>query len=239
MFRTLLFTVAALLIASDTPAAPVPVGPKADDTVAYSTAKLLKYRKVQKELKMTAEQRINVLDALEDIEEDYEKRLLMLDKLPNAPDEAFQKVEKDRLKAVEKLLTSTGEKALTPVQRTRLRQVGWQVSGPAAFADPLVQKALQLDDDQKKAATALAEQAKDKAELYLTHLGDEDEGKVKAEVLAFRKESAKKFTSLFTAEQRDAWKAVLGDPVKGFDADELWLRLVEDSETEECLMTPQ
>jgi hypothetical protein len=232
MFRTLLFTASALLIASDTPAAPVPVGPKADDTVAYGTAKLLKYRKVQKELKMTAEQRINLLDGLEDIEEDYEKQLLALDKLPNAPDEAFQKVEKDRLKALEKLLTTTGEKALTPAQRTRLRQVGWQVTGPAAFADPQVQKALQLDDDAKKAATVLADRAKWEAASYINNLGDDGEDKARAEVLAFRKEGVETFTKQLTAAQKETWKAVLGGPVKGFDADELWLRLVEDEDLE-------
>jgi hypothetical protein len=230
MFRTLLFTAGLLLVTAGASAAPVPAGPKADDAVPYPTAKLLKYRQVQKELRMTAEQRINLHDALEDIEEEYEKRLLALDKLPNVPDEAFQKVEKDRLKALEKLLTTTGEKVLTPVQRARLRQVGRQVSGPAAFADPQVQKALQLGDDEKKAAAALAEQAEAKADLYLTHLGDDDEDKVKAEVVAFRKESVKQFTGLLTAERRDAWKALLGEPVQGFDADALWLRLVEEED---------
>jgi hypothetical protein len=233
MFRSAILLTALLVAASasDTPAAPVPIGPKADDTVPYTTAKLLKYRKVQKEVKMTAEQRVNVLDGLEDVEEEHEKQLVALDKLPNAPDEAFQKVEKDRLKALEKLLT-TSEKTLTPAQRTRLRQVGWQMFGPATFADPHVQKALQLSDDEKKAAAALAEQAKEKAQLYLQSLGNEDEEKVKAEVLGSRKEAVKKFTTLLTAEQRDAWKAMLGDPVKSFDADELWLKFIEDEDAD-------
>ena len=228
MLRTLLFAASALVIASVAPAAPVPVGPKADDTVPHATAKLLKYRKVQKEIKMTADQRIALYDAVEDAAEDYETRLRALDKMPNAPEEAYEKLEKDLLKQVEKVLTATAEKALPPAARARLRQVAWRVNGPAAFADPHVQKALQLTDDEKKAAAALAEQADAKADLYLTHLGGDDEDRVKAEVIAFRGEAVKKFVALLTAEQRDAWKALLGDPVKTFDADELWLRLVED-----------
>ena len=230
MFRSAILLTALLVAASETPAAPVPIGPKADDTVPYTTAKLLKYRKVQKEVKMTAEQRVNLLDASKTSRRNTRSSSWRSTTAQRA-DEAFQKVEKDRLKALEKLLM-TSEKTLTAAQRTRLRQVGWQMFGPAAFADPHVQKALQLTDDEKKAATALAEQAKAKAQLYLESLGNEDEEKVKAEVLGSRKEAVKKFTNLLTAEQRDAWKAMLGDPVKSFDADELWLKFIEDEDAD-------
>jgi hypothetical protein len=227
--RAILSAAIALLVAPAALAAPVPAGPK-DDAVSVSAARLLKYRKVQKELKMTAEQRVALIDALEDIEEDYEKKIDRLAKMPNAPDDAFDKLDREHRKAVEKLVSDTAEKQLTPAQRTRLRQIDWQLRGPAAFADPRVQKLLNLTDDQKEAATALAEQAKAKAELYLSSIGDENEEKVKAEVLASRKEAVKKFTDSFTADQRDTWKAALGDPVKGFDVEELWLKVIDDED---------
>jgi len=231
MSRRAILPAVVLLLAPAAPAAPVPAGPK-DDSVAASAARLLKYRKVQKELRMTAEQRVTLIDALEDMKEDYEKKVIQIANMPNRPDDAFDKLDAEHAKAFEKLVGDTAEKQLTPAQRTRLRQIDWQLRGPAAFADPRVQKLLSLTDDQKEAAAALAEQAKGKAELYLNSIGDDNEEKVKAEVLAARKEAVKKFTATFTADQRDTWKAVLGDPVTGFDADELWFKVIDDEDTE-------
>jgi hypothetical protein len=233
MSRSAILLAGLLLLTSSAHAAPVPKGPKApDEPVPTAAAKLLKYRKVQKELKMSAEQRINLYDALEDIEEEFEKRLLALDKLPNAPDQAYDKLDKDRLASVEKLVKTTADKELNAAQRARLRQIDRQVRGPGAFAEPAVQKALQLTDDQKKAAAELAERAAAQAERYLDELGGDDEDKVKADAIAFRKDSAKQFAAALTADQRDLWKSLLGEPVKGFDADELWLRVVEDEDLE-------
>jgi hypothetical protein len=231
MSRHAILLTAVLFAASLAGAAPVPAGPKGEDPVTPATAKLLTHRKVQKELKMTAEQRIGLVDGLADIEEEFEKRLNKLVALPNPPQEEFDKLEREQMKAVEKLVTDTAEKALTAIQRTRLRQIECQLRGPAAFADARVQKLLNLTGDQKEAAAALAENAKSRAELYLAKLGDDDEEMVKAEYLKFRKESVKKFTDLFTPDQRDTWKALLGDPVKGFDVEELWLKIVEEEDT--------
>src|SRR5262245_58309142 len=114
MSRYAILLAALFLLSSLADAAPVPVGPKApDEPVPTATAKLLRYRKVQKELKMSAEQRINLYDALEDIEEDYEKRLLMLEKMPNAADDAFDKLDKARLTSIEKLVKQTADKELS------------------------------------------------------------------------------------------------------------------------------
>lgn len=229
MSRVSLF--AAALLAAPLAAAPVPMGPKQpDDPVPPATAKFLKYRKVQKELKMTAEQRINLIDALEDIEEDHAKKVAVLDKMPNAPDDAFDKLDKERAKAVEKLMTTTADKDLNATQRARLRQVGWQLRGPAAFADAGLQKQLQFTDAQKKKAADLAERVTEQTDRYLDALGDDDEAKVKAEVVEFRKAEVKKFVDAMTANQRDAWKQLVGEAVKSFDVDELWFASVEEDD---------
>lgn len=229
MSRASLFVVT--LLAGPLAAAPVPAGPKQpDDPIPLATARFLKYRKVQKELKMTAEQRIELLDALEDIQEDYEKRLLALDKMPNTPDEAYEKLDQDRAKAVEKLLTGAADKQLTVAQRGRLRQLGWQVLGPEAFADPGLQKQLQFTDAQKEAVEDLVGRVDAQVRRYLDALGGDGEDKVRAEVVEFRKAEVKKFAGAMTANQRDAWKVLAGEPAKGFDADELWLKVIEDEE---------
>jgi len=231
MSRASLF--AAALLAGPLAAAPVPMGPKQpDDPVPSATAKFLKYRKVQKELKMTAEQRINLVDALEDIQEDFDKKRAALDKMPNAPDDAFDKLDRDEAKAVVKLMTATADKDLTAAQRARLRQIGWQLRGPAAFADEGLQKQLQFTDAQKKAAAELAGRTAEQTDRYLDARGDDNEAKVKAEVVEFRKTGAKKFVDALTANQREAWKQLVGEPVKGFDVDELWFKSVEEEELE-------
>jgi hypothetical protein len=130
------------------------------------------------------------------------------------------------------VVKTAADKELNAAQRARLRQIDRQVRGPAAFTEPAVQKALQLTDDQKKAAAELAERQAAQAERYLDELGGDDEDKVKADAVAFRKDSTKKFADALTADQRATWKALVGEPVKGFDADELWLRLIEDEDLE-------
>jgi hypothetical protein len=233
MSRTAILFATAVFLATPILAAPVPMGPKAEDeAVPYPVAKLLKHRKVQKELKMTAEQRITLVDAMEDLEEEYQKQVTKLDKMPNAPDEAYDKLDVERQKSHEKLYTSTADKSLTAAQRSRLRQIDWQVRGPAAFADAKVQKTLQLSDDEKKAAAELVERLKEHAERYLDIAGDDGEEKVKEEISTFRKDSTRKFLNSLTADQRAAWAAMIGEPVKGFNVEEMWFKIVDDEEQE-------
>lgn len=229
MSRVSLF--ALLSLAAPLAAAPVPKGPDApDEPATYDTARFLKYRKVQKELKMTAEQRINLIDGLEDIEEDYEKRLLALDKMSNVPAEMYDKLDAERQKSLEKLVTTTADKHLTAAQRTRLRQLGWQILGPSAFTDKALQKLLKMTEAQKENAEELAEQVEGQADRYLDALGDDNEDKVKAEVVEFRKTEVKKFVESLKADQRELWKALVGEPVKGLNVDELWFKFIEDEE---------
>jgi hypothetical protein len=233
MSRTAILVATAVFLAAPVIAAPVPMGPKAEDEpVPYTVAKLLKHRKIQKELKMSADQRITLLDAREDIEEENQRQVDKLDKMQDATEEAYDKLEAERQKSIEKLYTSTADKSLTPTQRTRLRQIDWQLRGPAAFADPKVQKVLQLSDADKKAAAELAEQLKDHAERYLDIAGDDGEEKVRKEISTFRKDATKKFLDGLTADQRATWAAMIGEPVKIFDVEEMWFKIVDDEEQE-------
>lgn len=228
--RAILWVALALFAAPLVLAAPVPVT-KTDDTVSLSAAKLLKHRKVQKELKMTAEQRIALVDAQEDIDETYEKEINRLVRMQNVPADSFDLADKQRRKSTEKILTETAEKRINVGQRNRLRQIDWQLLGPAAFTDARIQKGLQLTDDQKKAATALAERQQGLINQFLDQRGDEDEAR-RSELFTFRADATAKFVNSLKPDQRDAWKAMLGEPVKGFDLNELWLKVIEDDELE-------
>jgi hypothetical protein len=218
---------ALLFLAAPLSAAPVPAQPKPDDSTAPSAIKLLEHRKIQKELKMSAEQRIVLLDGLADIEEDYEKKIIELANMPNAPEEAYEKLDKERLKAVDKLLTGA-EKNLTATQRARLRQCDWRLRGPAAFTDPQVAKKLQLTDAQKKKAADATERLKSEVQRYFQGEGDENEATRKNALFEFRKARVKEVEDALTADQKTAWATMLGDASTGFSVDELWLKIEEE-----------
>jgi hypothetical protein len=227
MLRRVIPLLTGLFVAGSLSAAPVPKQPPPDDSVSPSAVRLLEHRKIQKELKMTAEQRIVIYDGLADIEEDYEKKIDQLVQNPNIPDEAFEKLDKDREKAIEKLLNDTATKGLTAAQRTRLRQLDCRLRGAVAFTDPQVEKKLQLTEEQKKKATEIAERMNGEVDRYFENLGNEDIAKQKANMFAFRKERLAEMEKLLTADQKMAWKNLLGEAPTGFDVDELWLRIEE------------
>jgi hypothetical protein len=230
MSRCAIPLLAALLFSASTGAAPVPAQPKPDDSVSSSATKLLQYRKIQKELKMTAEQRVVIYDELADIDEEYDKKTDQLARMPNPPEEAFEKLEKERQKATEKVLTKVAEKNLTAVQRGRLRQLDWRLRGAAAFTDPQVEKKLQLTDAQKKKASDIAEQLAGEVNRYIENQGDDGDDKRKADLFSFRKERLKEMLDTLTADQKTTWTDMLGEAPTGFVVDDLWLKVEQDAD---------
>jgi hypothetical protein len=231
MFRRAIPSVVLFLLTSSVLGAPVPPQPKPDDSVSPSAMRLLQQRKVQKELKLSAEQRIVILDGLADLEEEFDKKLEILGRNPNAPDDAFDKLDREHHKAIEKLLSDTATKNLTAAQRTRLRQLDCRIRGVAAFTDQRVEKVLQLTEAQKKQATELSEKLKNEFERYLDGgNGMDDETKRRADLFAFRKDVLKKMEATLTADQKTSWTVLTGDAPTGFVVDELWLRVEEDSD---------
>lgn len=226
----------ALLVCASLCAAPVPVLPKADDALPASATKLLEHRKLQKELKMTAEQRIALVDALADLDEAFEKKFLDLANQPNAPDEAFDKLDREQEAARAKVYATTA-KDLTAAQRARLKQLDVRVRGVTAFADPAIEKALQLTDAQKKTVKVSADQLKAAVGKFL---GDGDENETEEQrrekLFAFRAERQKDIEAVLTKEQKEAWARLQGDkPSAALDLNELWLQAEEEAD----LLTPR
>jgi len=226
MYRTL----AALVFCSPVVAAPVPTVKNADDPVPPSAAKLLKLRKVQKELKLTSEQRIALVDGLADIDEAIDKKREKLLKQPNLTADVFDKLEKEHQEQSAKFLSSAAAKVLSADLRNRLKQMDRQIRGPEAFTDPAVQKMLVLTDAQKKAIEKGRRDLDEKVQTYLGSLGNDDSDNAKEEVVKFRQEQMKSIVAGLTAEQRVLWTALLGDPVKGFDPADLWFTLIEEED---------
>ncbi len=226
--RAIPLSAIAVLFAVPLLAAPVPPAPKVDDSVSPAAVKLLQHRKVQKELKMTAEQRIVILDGVADLEEEYEKKLDQLSRQPNAAEEAYDKLDREHRKGIDKLLGESAAKSLNAPQRKRLGQLDWRIRGVGAFTDPKLEKLLQLTDAQKKKAADLVERQKGEVNTYFDNLGNEDDAKRKTDLFATRKGFLKQMEDLLTADQKTGWAAMLGDAAPGFATDDLWLRIEED-----------
>lgn len=221
---------AVLFLASGAAAAPVPEGPGAEDSVSLPAARLLQHRQVQKELKLTAEQRLLIIDGLQDVDEAQDKKIEMILRKPNVPDEEVQAAEREHVQKREKLLTEFAAKQLTTAKRTRLRQIYWHLRGVEAFKDPRVVKALQLTADQKEALDALMDQVTAKVGDFQNAPAGEEEDKVKVELMKLRADVLKKADAALDPEQRAAWKAMRGEPIAGFNADDFWVKMLADEE---------
>jgi hypothetical protein len=227
MSRTILSVVVACLFGRLSWAAPVPPPPKTDDPVPRATAKLLQHRKIQIELKMTAEQRITLIDRIAEIEEEYDKKLADVLQMPDFPQELFEKVLKDQRTALHKAYSESVQ-SLTAPQRRRLRQIDWHLRGAAAFTDPYVQERLQLTAEQKKKAAEIAEQIRGDLQRHFDGLpGADGLTPVKFDLFAIRKDRLKEMERLLSDEQKTAWKRLLGPPPTAFNVDEMWLYIEE------------
>ena len=132
--------------------------------------------------------------------------------------EKMAKLTEETKKAVEGVLEAK--------QTKRLGEIDYQLKGFAAFADKAVQEKLKLDDVQKDKLKGINEEyTKDRTELAKdrprggrpgAQQSDEDKAKL-AEFTkksdALRKEAEDKATGVLTADQKTAWKDLVGEKV--------------------------
>lgn len=123
-------------------AAPLPHAQTADPgKLTVEHVFLASHQKIQKELKLSAEARVAMIDALAEIddqEEEYRRR--------QQASLVAVRQEKDYVAARRAAVA----KSLTPAEFRRLIQIDWQLCGAMAFRDPEVASALALSDKQKK-----------------------------------------------------------------------------------------
>jgi Spy/CpxP family protein refolding chaperone len=110
-------------------------------------------------------------------------------------------------------------KVLNPKQFTRFKQLDLQKQGNNAFKDAVVQKQLNVNEDQKKSiATILDDSQKEVAELFKGGAGGGGKGgfgKGNTEKLdGIRKEAKEKIYNVLTKEQRKGWREMLGEEFK-------------------------
>jgi len=152
----------SLLVAVPVAAAPVPSPKAADEPVSAPAARLLEHRRIQKELKLTGDQRTAIVDGLADIDEAIDKKREKLARIANLNQEDLDKIDKEQAANREKFLISASTKLLNTDSRSRLRQINAQVRGIDAFLDPGVQKLLTLSEAQKKSVTRAVKEQEEK-----------------------------------------------------------------------------
>jgi hypothetical protein len=161
---------------------------------------------VQKELKLTEEQVGKVKEAVQQVMGKHSDSFAKLRDLSNEERrekgaEITRVISDDTLKAV-------GE-VLKPEQVKRLKQIDLQNDGERAFARPEVQKALNLNDEQKEKIKTISEDAsKERRSVFQGGNFQEARGKL----AALRKESMERIQSVLTAAQKTTWKELTGEP---------------------------
>jgi len=173
-------------------------------------AMLLSNKGVQEELKASDEQ-AKKLDAL--AEETRTKNRDQFEKLRDLPqDERREKmVELNRESQAD--LHASLTKILKPEQVKRYHQIQTQQAGVMAFSTPRVQEALKLTDDQKSKIREIAESNRGGGFAGLNKDSSADErAEARKKMAATRKENLAKVEAILTADQKAAWKDLVGSP---------------------------
>jgi len=144
-------------------AAPVPlVKNETKVELPGSAYNLLRERKVLRELKCTAEQRMQIEDALDALAEVRPRIAVDLAPIANTPNDIRPALELHLAKltqAAEGEATAVGAKHLTRPQLLRLGQIGLQTGGMMTFAVDKVADELKLSDEQRKGVRRAIDEA--------------------------------------------------------------------------------
>lgn len=201
---------------------------------------LLSNADLQKELKITDDQKKALKPAMDKVEEQAKKMREMFAGGGGGGDrEAMQKVMEEMRKANDEV-KATVEKALTADQVKRVKQIDVQAMGMRAFTNEDVAKALKITDDQKEKLKGVAEEyGKESADLRQeygirgfgggggggggggTPPSPEKMAEYQKKNKALTDETMEKVMKAMTDDQKKAWKEMTGEP---FDTSKLIVR---------------
>src|SRR5882672_6935476 len=164
---------------------------------------LLGQESVQKELKLTDEQKTKIDE--------------LRQKARGRMQEIFQADEGER-QAKMQALNAESRKALTtilgPEQGKRLLEIVYQQRGAMALSDPEVGKALNLTEEQAGKVKKINEGTQAAMrELFTPGQAPDDDTRKKMDEV--RKSGSEKLMALLTPEQKTKWTELQGEPFKG------------------------
>jgi hypothetical protein len=167
--------------------------------------------------------RDKVLDELKVSDEQKEKLLAytmeqimetgpFLDSLKDAGDDREKQLNEHRKKAHEKLAKVLNE-TLKAEQFKRLRGIVLQQERGFALGQGEVVKDLKITDEQRQKLIAITQEFQKKVKPLIkeAQTGGKPE-EIRPKVLAMRDETAKKLEAVLNDEQKQKWKAMLGEP---------------------------
>jgi hypothetical protein len=165
---------------------------------------------VQKELKLTDEQIKNCKAINQKIRDKFKGDF---DKVPSIKPEGRGEYIRGIMKAMGEEAARELPTALKPEQARRLHEIDMQQRGSQAFADPLVEKALKLNDDQKDLIKTInADAMKEMQQQMSQNAGGGKIDELGKRMTALRKDTMDRVLATLTEEQRKAWTDYIGVP---------------------------
>jgi len=117
-------------------------------------------------------------------------------------------------KIPEAVLKSLAE-VLSADQMKRFQQIELQQRGSAALADPKIQDALKLTDEQRNNLKTIQEDIRrEQKEMFAGGRTGGDFKGIAEKMENFRKESQQKVLGVLTADQKKSWRQMTGEPFK-------------------------
>lgn len=183
---------------------------------------------LQDEVKVTDEQKTKLEAALKPIQEEQDKAFPR--PMAGGGGQRERPTEEQMKERAEKMAKFNDERkkavagVLSADQTKRLSQIGYQAMGVAAFNNKDVQAGLKLDDGQKEKIKGIADEyTKDSRELMQGAFqrgggggGDREEMQKRMAEMnkkreALTKDATDKIEGVLTAEQKTAWKGMVGE----------------------------
>jgi hypothetical protein len=165
---------------------------------------------VQKELKLTDEQTSKAEAVARDVREKHHGDFAKLQDL-----DAQERSEKTA-EIVRTMISETNKAladVLKPEQMKRYRQIQLQQLGLMAFTEPEVQSKLKLTDDQVGQIRRInADSQSQRRELLQGGGGGGNREEMRKKAATLGKESMDKALAVLSADQKQAWKDMTGEP---------------------------
>ena len=167
---------------------------------------LLSNKSVQEELKLDSEQ---TEKATKWAEEQRAKFTEAREKFKDLSDDERRTKMQEMMKASTEESRKTITTLLKPEQLKRFDEISLQQRGIQAFTDAKVQEQLKITDEQKSKLAEIAKEIGDKRrEVMQDNQGDF--AAIREKMAPITKEAHEKAASLMTAEQKSAWKDLVG-----------------------------
>jgi hypothetical protein len=119
------------------------------------------------------------------------------------------KLSEEQTKKVDQAILKALGEVLEPDQLKRLRQISLQAKGTRALAEPAVQEALKLSNEQRENIKTIAEDtAKEIKELFKDKENFKDNIR---KVGTLQREMGEKIRGVLNADQKKAWEEMIGE----------------------------